>query len=122
MALAQHADDPALAVREAGTEKIGEVEARVLELSLEGAEVRWFVDPASGRLLRTSSRTLGPSGPAEQAMDYSDWRTVDGVAFAWKRTIRRDGQDAGAVELVEVKVNPEYDPKLFEKPAEAPKP
>ena len=48
-------------------------------------------------------------------MDYSDWRTVDGVEFAYKRTIRRDGEDAAAIELTEVVLNPEIDPKLFER-------
>jgi hypothetical protein len=121
LALTQRASDPALTVREAGTEKIGEVEARILELSVEGSDVRWFVDPASGRILRSTSRTMGPSGPAEQALDYSDWRMVDGIAFAFKRTIKRNGEDAGAIELTDVKLNPEFDPKLFERPAE-PKP
>ncbi len=119
LAVARRADDPAVTARDAGSEKIGEVEARILELSVEGSDVRWFVDPASGRILRTASRTMGPAGPAEQAMDHSDWRTVDGIAFAYKRAIRRNGEDAGAIELTEVKVNPEVDPKLFEKPAEA---
>ena len=118
LALAQRASDPAVSVRDAGAETIGDVEARVLELSVEGSDVRWFVDPASGRILRTTSRSLGPAGPIEQAFDYSDWRMVDGVAFAFKRTITRDGEAAGAIELTEVKVNPEVDPKLFEKPAE----
>jgi len=116
LALAQRASDPAVTAREAGTEKIGEVEARILELSVEGSDVRWFVDPASGRLLRSTSRTMGPTGPAEQALDYSDWRMVDGIAFAWKRTIKRNGEDAGAIELTEVKLNPEFDAKLFERP------
>jgi zinc protease len=116
LAIAQRAEDPALHVREAGTEKIGEVEARILELSVEGSDVRWYVDPASGRILRSSASTMGMGGPAEQAMDYSDWRMVDGIAFAYKRAIRRNGEDAGAIELTEVKVNPEVDPKLFERP------
>ena len=119
--MARRADDEAVTARDAGTETIGEVEARILELHVEGSDVRWFVDPASGRILRTAARTMGPAGPAEQAVDYSDWRSVDGVAFAFKRTIRRDGEDAGAIELTEVTLNPEIDPKLFEKPAE-PKP
>jgi len=121
LAVARRADDPAVTARDAGSEKIGEVEARILELSVEGSDVRWFVDPASGRILRTAARTMGPTGPGEQAMDYSDWRTVDGIAFAYKRSIRRNGEDAGAIELTEVKLNPEVDPKLFEKPA-APQP
>jgi len=118
LALAQRADDAAVSVRAAGTEKIGELEALILELSVEGSDVRWFVDPTNGRILRTTSRTMGPAGPAEQALDYSDWRMVDGVAFAFKRTIKRDGEDVGAIELSEVTLNPEVDPKLFDKPAE----
>jgi zinc protease len=121
IALAQRAADPAVSVRDAGAEKIGEVEVLVLELGVDGSDVRWYVDPASGRILRSASRTMGPAGPAEQALDYSDWRMVEGVAFAFKRTIRRDGEEAGVVELIDVKLNPEVDPKLFEKPAE-PKP
>ncbi len=122
LALAQRGGDPAVSARLSGTEKIGEVEARILELSVEGSDVRWFVDPASGRILRSTSRTMGPAGPAEQVLDYSDWRTVDGVAFAFKHTITRNGEDAGSIELLEVKLNPEVDPALFEKPAEAKKP
>jgi zinc protease len=116
VALAQRADDPSLTARDAGAEQVGDIEARVLELRLDGADVRWYVDPGSGRILRSSSSVMGPSGPAEQTTDFSDWRSVDGVAFAWKRTIRRNGEEAGAVELTEVKLNPEVDPKLFERP------
>ncbi|HKZ33387.1 MAG TPA: pitrilysin family protein [Vicinamibacteria bacterium] len=116
IALAQRADDAAVSVRAAGSEKIGEVEARILELSVEGSDVRWFVDATNGRILRTTSHTMGPAGPAEQTLDYSDWRMVDGVAFAFKRTIKRNGEDAGAIELSEVTINPDVDPKLFEKP------
>jgi zinc protease len=118
LALARRAADPAVSVRDAGPEKVGEVEARVLELSIEGSDVRWYVDPASGRILRSASRTMGPAGPAEQAFDYSDWRMIEGVAFAFKRTIRRDGEEAGAIELTEVKLNPEFDAKAFDKPDE----
>ena len=118
LALAQRASDPAVSVNTAGSETIGEVEARILDLSVEGSEVRWHVDPASGRILRATSRTMGPAGPAEQALDYSDWRTVDGISFAFKRTIKRDGEDVGAIELREVTLNPEVDSKAFEKPAE----
>ena len=122
LAVARGADDPALEVREAGSEKLGDVDARVLELRVAGTQVRWLVDPASGRLLRSSMQTIGPAGPTEQSMDYSDWRAVDGVFFSYKRAIRRNGEDAGSMQLTEVKLDPEVDPKLFEKPAEAPKP
>jgi hypothetical protein len=34
----------------------------------------------------------------------------------------RNGEDAGSVEIAEIEINPQVDPKLFEKPMEAPKP
>ena len=62
----------------------------------------------------------GPAGPAEQTTDYSDWRPVDGIAFSFKRTIKRNGEDAGSVELSEVKVDPAVDPTAFDKPTSNP--
>jgi zinc protease len=119
--VAMHADDPDLSVRTAGVEKIGEVEARIIELNVGGAETKWYVDPASGRVLRTASRTSGMGPPAEQVVDLSDWRPIEGVQFAFKRDIRRNGEPAGTSELSEVQVNPSVDPKMFEKPVEAPR-
>jgi hypothetical protein len=111
------ADDPALTVRAAGTEKVGEVEALVLEVNAESASTRWLVDPQNGRVLRAVSRITGPAGPAEQVVEFSDFRAVDGLTVAFKRTLTRAGQDAGAVELRELVINPAVDAKDFERPA-----
>ena len=119
--VAQHAADPKLVVTAGGDEKLGDAEARVLDVRLEGAEVRWLVDPASGRILRSIGKGVGPGGPTEQVTDYSDFRPVDGLTLAFKRVMTRGGEDAGSVEIAEIELNPLVDPKLFEKPAEAPK-
>jgi hypothetical protein len=117
LAVLARGDDPALTVRAAGAEKVGEVEAQVLEVSAEGASTRWLVDPQSGRVLRAVSRITGPSGPAEQVVEFSDYRAVDGLTVAFKRTLTRGGQDAGAVEVRELLINPAVDAKEFERPA-----
>jgi zinc protease len=118
--VAQHADDPRLSVRAAGSDKVGDVDARVLELSVDGAETRWLVDPASGRVLRSVSRTTGGGAPAEVAIDFSDFKTISGLTIPFKRTVKRNGEDAGAMDVQEVVINPPVDPKTFEKPPEKP--
>jgi hypothetical protein len=121
--VAAHADDPRLVVRAAGSEKVAEAEAKVLEVRYEGAEAKWLVDPVSGRVVRTVSQVTGMGGPAEQVVDYSDFRPAGDLTLAYRRTITRNGQDAGSIEIEQIEINPPLDPKAFEKPpAEAPKP
>jgi hypothetical protein len=48
--------------------------------------------------------------------DCSDWRTVDGVVFAFEHEAKRGGEDAGTVEVQDV-VAPPLGPRAFEKPA-----
>ena len=118
--VAQRADDPGLTVRASGSEKVGDVDTRILEVSLDGADTKWFVDPGSGHILRIVSRL--PGGQGEQVVDYSDWRAVQGLQYPFKRRLSRGGEDAGSVEVLELEVNPTVDPKAFEKPATPPPP
>ena len=113
MALAQRADDPKLGLSVAPGEKIGEVETRLLTVALDGAEVKLYVDPATGHILRRVSQ----SGPTVQSIDFSDFRPVGGMNVAFKRTISSGGQQVGSVTLVEYEINPTTDPKMFERPA-----
>jgi zinc protease len=121
LALVVRAGDPQVAVRSAGTEKVGDLDAEVLDVTVEGASARWYVDPGTGHVVRTVSRVTGPTGPAEQVADFSDFRAVDGVTLAFKRAIKRGGEDAGGVDVTEIQVNPEVDPQAFARPAAAPK-
>ncbi|HWZ85037.1 MAG TPA: hypothetical protein VN032_02485, partial [Thermoanaerobaculia bacterium] len=43
--IAQKIDDPRLFVAAAGTERIGDVETLILDVSFEAAAVRWYLDP-----------------------------------------------------------------------------
>jgi zinc protease len=114
--VAQHADDPKYTFTAAGVAKVSDADAQILDVNADGAEVRWFVDPHTGRILRSSSQTLGMNGPADQVLDYSDWKDFAGLHLASKVKMTRNGQDAGSTELKDVEVNPNVDPKLFQKP------
>lgn len=118
--VAQHASDSKFVFVAGGTEKIGDVEARILDINADGADTRWYVDPQSGRVLRTAFQTVGMTGPATQVQDNSDWKTVDGISLPTKQTVKQDGQDFGSNEVKEFVINPAVDPKLFERPG-APK-
>ena len=115
--LAQRAADPKLVVLAAGREKIGDVEAAILDVSYDGVETRWFVDPSTGRILRTKHSAIGQQGPADHVTDYSDFRNVDGLTFAFAQESSVNGEQAQSMTVEEVKVNSHPDPKIFEKPA-----
>jgi len=115
--VAQHADDPKFAFSAGGSEKIGDVEAKILDVSADGVPVRWFVDPQSGTILRATWKGMGPDGPGETQVDYTDWKPTAGVTLPSKETRYRGGQKQMTVEVKEREFNPTVDPKIFEKPA-----
>ena len=118
--VAQHADDPKFAFSAGASEKIGEVEATILDVNADGAEVRWFVDPQSGRILRAAWKSMGPAGPGETVVEYADWKSVAGLTLPFKETRTSGGKKEATAEVKEVEINPSVDPKLFDKPAAKP--
>jgi zinc protease len=115
--IAQHANDPKYTFTAAGSAKVGDADAKVLDVNADGAEVRWFIDPANGRILRASQRVTGMGGtPTEQVVDLNDWKEFGGIEFPTKVKLSNDGQDGGSVQVKEIEINPAVDPKLFEKP------
>ena len=116
--VAQHADDPKYTFSAGGSEKIGEVEAKILDMNADGDAVRWFIDPQSGRVLRASWQSTGPAGPGEVVTDYAEWKSFDGIPISCKATRTRGGEKEWSVEILELQLNPPADPKLFEKPAQ----
>jgi hypothetical protein len=114
--VAQRADDPSLVVSAAGTEKIGSVDAKVLDVSLDGALVRWYLDPSTYRILRSTHSSAGPQGEAHIVSEYSDYRTVDGYPVAFHLEVSTNGEKDQVLALEECKFNPGVDAKIFEKP------
>ena len=117
--LGQHVNDPAFSFAAAGTEKIGGVEASIVDVSGPGVRMRWYVDPQSGRILRESYTAMGRSGQFHGQTDLENWETHDGLSLPRTHKNRQNGQDSSVSEFTSVQINPSVDPKLFEKPAAA---
>jgi zinc protease len=118
IAVARRADDPGLAVTLAGKETVGDVETSVLDISCDGTDVRWFVDPSTGRVLRASYQSMGPQGPGRRVSDYSDFRPVAGLTLPFREEVTFKGERAQTVVIEEIALNTSPDPGLFAKPAE----
>jgi zinc protease len=116
--IAQHADDPAFTFNANGTEKIGDVDAAIVDVGGAIPWVRWFVDPKTGHILREQYKAMGRSGPVDGQTDLSDWRTADGLTMPYQHKNKQDGQDIGTAEYKKIDLNPQLDAKLFEKPTE----
>jgi zinc protease len=118
--IAQHVDDPNFTFAANGSEKIGNVETKIVDVNADGTPIRWYVDPSTGRVLRETYTAIGPSGPFQGQTDLSDWKIFDGVNFPAKHVNKQNGKESSVVTFTEVHFNPEVDPKLFDRPAGAP--
>jgi zinc protease len=100
----------------AGTAKVGDKEAAVLEITAGEAKTKWFLDSATGRLLREEYRAVSMRGPVTRTVDFSDWRPVEGIMFPFKQQVSENGEPAGSATVQEIQINPPVDAALFAKP------
>ena len=116
--IAQHADDPAFTFNASGTEKIGDVDAAIVDVGGAVPWIRWYVDPKTGHVLREQYKAMGRSGQVDGQTDLSDWRTADGLTMPYQHKNKQNGEDTGSAEYKKIDLNPQLDSKLFEKPSE----
>lgn len=109
----KNVESPAYVFDIGGKEKVGEVEAQVLMITTNGQTVKWFVEPGSGKLLRT----LRSGRMGEQVKDFATWKKAGELMMPFSFTITTNGQPSGSGEYKAMEVNPALDAKLFEKPA-----
>jgi len=119
--VAQHAGDPNFIFYGAGKAKISGIETRILDVSTPLTDVRWFVDPRTGRILRSSRREkkeLRSDRTWVEVTEYADWRSVDGVWFPFLEKRASSPGEAEFTEFVasEIQINPKVDLTIFEKP------
>jgi len=120
--IAAHWKDPNVFFNADGTEKVGDVEARIVDVNAAGAAIRWFVDPQTGHILKETYRTLSQSGPLQGETDFDNWKPISGLTLPLVRHNKQNGQDSSTSEFTALEINPTVDPKLFEKPREQPTP
>jgi len=114
--VAQHVSDPHFVFAAGASVKIGDVDARLLNVSADGTAVQYYVEPGSGRILRESYSAVGSSGPFQGETDLSDWKTVDGLTLPAKHVNKQNGKVSSTVDVLELQLNPPIDGKLFERP------
>jgi zinc protease len=115
--IAAHWKDLNVFFHAAGTEKVGAIEARIVDVNAAGAAIRWFVDPQTGHILKETYRTLGPSGPAQGETTMENWKLLGGLTLPLVRKNKQNGEDSSTAEYTALEVNPAVDPKMFDKPA-----
>jgi len=118
--LAQHADDSSFIFAADGTEKIGALDTKIVDVSGAGITMRWYVDPASGHVVREDYTALTQAGPVPSQTDLSDWKTTDGITLPAVHNNFQGGQETSIVTFSSWQFNPPLDAALFQKPASAP--
>ncbi|MGA9552579.1 MAG: pitrilysin family protein [Candidatus Sulfotelmatobacter sp.] len=115
--IAARSKDANVFFRAAGSEKVGDIDARIVDVNAAGAAVRWFVDPQTGHILKETYGTIGQTGPVQGETDFDDWKPVSGLNLPMVRHNKQNGQDSSTAEYTALELNPTIDAKLFEKPA-----
>jgi zinc protease len=117
ISIVQHLNDPKYSFTVAGTEKIGDVETKLLDINADGTSLRWFVDPQTGHVLRETYSSVGPNGPAQLTVNYADWQAIDGLTLPMQKTSLSNGQQISSEKIETRQINAPVDPKVFQKPA-----
>ncbi|HYM60945.1 MAG TPA: pitrilysin family protein [Thermoanaerobaculia bacterium] len=111
-------ENPAYTFTAEGTEKVGDVAGKVVEVNAGGSSFKWIVDPATGKLLRKINRAQGPGAEGDQVTDFTAWKTFGGLNLPSTSSITTNGEASGSGEMKSLEVNPTIDPAAFQKPAE----
>lgn len=115
--LMSRANDPDFSSRVLGTERLGDAEAQVVEVTVAGEKSRLSVNPSSGRVYRLAYTQIGPKGPVDVVYEYSDWRIVNGLPIPFRMLAIVGGREVATAELQSAQINtPVADAALFKKP------
>ena len=115
--VAQHVNDPKYTFTAGPTETLNGASVHALDINADGVKARWWVDAQSGHIRKIEYDAIGQQGPVKHTEELSDWKTVDGLSFAFKRAGTDNGEPTGTEEVQQIQVNPPVDAKAFEKPS-----
>jgi len=92
---------------------------KAVDVELPGFTTTLEIDPGTGCVVSQSYRGRGPGGVVGQiVINYSDFRTVEGLSLPFKTTATFDGQPFPALSatIETLKINGQIDPSSFKKP------
>ena len=90
-----------------------------VDVELPGFTTTLGIDPGTGRVVTQKYTGRGPGGVVGQiVINYSDYRTVEGLSLPFKTTATFDGQPFPALSAMSeaITVNGQIDPSAFKKP------
>ena len=90
-----------------------------VDIELSGFTTTLGIDPGTGRVVSQTYRGRGPGGLVGQVViNYSDFRTVEGLSLPFKTTATFDGQPFPALSatIEAITINGQIDPSSFKKP------
>lgn len=90
-----------------------------IDVELPGFSTTLAIDPATGRVISQTYRGRGPGGALGQiAINYSDYRNVEGLSLPFKTTATFDGQPFPPLTttIEAININSQFDPSSFKKP------
>jgi YHS domain-containing protein len=91
-----------------------------VEIELPGFITTLRIDPGTGRVISQTYKGRGPGGVLGQiVINYSDYRTVEGLSLPFKTSATFDGQPFPALSatIEAITINGQVDPASFKKPA-----
>ena len=94
-------------------------EEKKLDIELPGFTTTLGIDPETARVVSQTYRGRGPGGVVGQiVINYSDFRTVEGLLLPFKMTATFDGQPFPALSATveALTINAQIDPSTFKKP------
>lgn len=103
----------------AGSDKLGETTVERVEVELPNFTAALGIDPATGRVLNQTYRGRGPGGVIGNiAINYSDFRSVEGLLLPFKISATFDGQAYPALSatIEAATINGRIDANSFKKP------
>lgn len=99
-----------------GTEKIGSVDTKTVEVGTGDDTMKWFVDPATGKILRRITHGRGPMAQGDQVTDFTSWGTFGGLTIPTGLSTTVNGEQVATGQVKTIEINPTIDPKIWEKP------
>jgi zinc protease len=109
----RNVEQPGYTFASSGKEKVGDVETQVVTITgPDNGLVKWFIDPTTGRVVR-SSRS-GASGT--EVTDFADWKAFGAITLPASFTMTINGEKTASGNVKSTEVNPTIDASAFEKP------
>lgn len=103
-------------VESLGSDDLDGTEVYKLKLTeKEGDVTTFFIDKESYMVLKMASKKMVNGQESESSIEFSDYRKVEGLQFAFSTTMGAAGQTM-ASKISELKLNPKMEANLFAKP------